>query len=323
MSALLLWLFTFMIVPLASSNEPPTIYLSKYYGDKQCAISYTFDDGVLEHYTLVFPRLKELGFYATFWINGNSINVAEKHGSYNGIARISWKGLREMAEAGHEISNHGWSHKKLTECSPEEVQEEVHRNDREIAAQTGFWPTTYCFAGNSMNPELVQQVSKGRVGVRIRQYRMGRRSSAQVLEEKLTSLISKGEACVTMIHGITHGHDPFSSAAILWDHLEQVKALEDKIWVARFKDLAAYQKAYDNTQLQIVPMGEYAWKIIPICTLDAALFRVRLTMVIEGQTAENITISQGGKLLRPMPGNNKILVDIDPHGPPIRIVKTN
>ena len=31
------------------------VYVAKYKQDKTCAITYTFDDGLLEQYTLVFP----------------------------------------------------------------------------------------------------------------------------------------------------------------------------------------------------------------------------------------------------------------------------
>ena len=45
------------------------VYVAKYKHDKICAISYTFDDGLAEHYTIVFPELekgvlKELFGYA-------------------------------------------------------------------------------------------------------------------------------------------------------------------------------------------------------------------------------------------------------------------
>lgn len=49
--------------------------IAKYRGNKECAISYTFDDGLKEHYTTVAPRFEELGFRGTFWINGSKVNL--------------------------------------------------------------------------------------------------------------------------------------------------------------------------------------------------------------------------------------------------------
>lgn len=34
------------------------VYVARYKQDKACAISYTFDDGLAEHYTLVAPQLE-------------------------------------------------------------------------------------------------------------------------------------------------------------------------------------------------------------------------------------------------------------------------
>ena len=47
------------------------VYVARYKGDKACAISYTFDDGLAEHYTLVAPQLERRGFRGTFFINGS------------------------------------------------------------------------------------------------------------------------------------------------------------------------------------------------------------------------------------------------------------
>jgi lysophospholipase L1-like esterase len=79
--------------------------ISNYFGDKQAAISYTFDDGLQEYYTLVYPKFEELGFKATFWVNGNTINLGEE-GLQTKKPRTTWAQLKEMAEEGHEIFNH-------------------------------------------------------------------------------------------------------------------------------------------------------------------------------------------------------------------------
>lgn len=43
------------------------VYVARYKQDKACAISYTFDDGLAEHYTLVAPQLEKRGFRGTFY----------------------------------------------------------------------------------------------------------------------------------------------------------------------------------------------------------------------------------------------------------------
>ena len=52
------------------------IYVAKYKDNKKSAISYTFDDGLVEHYSLVMPKFRDLSFSGTFWINGSKIGRA-------------------------------------------------------------------------------------------------------------------------------------------------------------------------------------------------------------------------------------------------------
>ena len=55
----LLW-FSFVSAPLWGENWK--VYVASYQHDKACAITYTFDDGLIEHYTLVAPELEKRGF---------------------------------------------------------------------------------------------------------------------------------------------------------------------------------------------------------------------------------------------------------------------
>ena len=55
-----------------------------------------------------------------------------------------------------------------------------------------------------------------------------------------------------MTHGLTYGYDAFRNPQRFWDHLDQVKAKEDKIWVGTFREVAAYVEEKGATQLDIV-----------------------------------------------------------------------
>lgn len=73
------------------------VYVAPYKGNRQCAISYTFDDGLLEHYTLVYPKLEEYGFKGTFWVCGK---IIEDKKAALGKPRMTWKQMKEMSEKG-------------------------------------------------------------------------------------------------------------------------------------------------------------------------------------------------------------------------------
>ena len=66
-------IFLLLYVPLesiAADDEEVKVSIAQYRGGRDAAISYTFDDGLLEQYTLVFPELEKRNIKATFAVNG-------------------------------------------------------------------------------------------------------------------------------------------------------------------------------------------------------------------------------------------------------------
>lgn len=298
-------------------SSSDSIYVAKYKSDKSCAISYTFDDGLLEHFTLVFPAFEKLGFHGTFWVNGNTINQGE-YGLVNKLPRISWKDLKTMADYGHEISSHGWSHKNLTTCTTEELHIEIDRNDSIIVAKIGERPVTFCYAGNKKNDDVVRIASVNRVGTRTAQFSMGSKSTPENLNEKINSLMNEAGWGVAMIHGITYGYDAFKSDTILWNHLRKVKALEDKIWIGTFRDVAAYTAEQKDIKLLITKKGKKQL-ITPITTLNKKLFKFPLTMVVGKAGIKKISVKQNNIPLAVQILPDKVLFDFNPHGGKIMV----
>lgn len=297
---------------ILAQNSNSLFSVAKFKSDKQCAISYTFDDGLEEHYTLVLPKFEKLGFKATFWINGNTINEGEQ-GLQKEKPRVTWTQLKTMSDKGFEISNHGWTHKQLTKCTPEEMRFEIEHNDTIIAEKTGILPLTFCYPNNSRNKEIIKFASKNRVGTRHYEFQMGSNSTPEILNNKLDSLLLKKEWCPTMIHGITKGYDHFKSVSIFWNHLEKVKSLEDKIWVGTFHDVAAYTTEQRNIELKI-SQEENKWILIPKLTLDKKLFNYPLTMVVAKKGIKKLNIKQNNKKLNFKITADKALFDFNPNG---------
>ena len=98
MRKLLLTLMMGCVLPMSAQSQ---VEIAKYLGDRQAAISFTFDDGLQEHYTLVFPRLKQLGLKASFGIIGSKVG-----GNWKGVPTMTWEQLKEMAADGQEITSH-------------------------------------------------------------------------------------------------------------------------------------------------------------------------------------------------------------------------
>jgi hypothetical protein len=272
----------------------------------------------LEHYTLVFPKFEKLGFKATFWVNGKTIEDYEK-GLPNHTPRASWKNLKIMAEHGHEISNHGWGHKNLVNFPLEEGRVDIERNDSAILANIGELPITYCYPNNSKSPEAIKMASVNRVGTRTRQLQVGSKSTTKNLNYRIDSLLTYREWEVVMIHGITIGYDAFKSDSIFWNHLDKVKTLENKIWVANFRDVAAYTAEQQNIKLETIRKDK-KWIVKPVSTLDKKLFKYPLTMVLQKNGIQKLSVKQGQKKLAVEILPNKAMFDFDPNGEKIKIV---
>ena len=113
------------------------ISIAKYADNCQAAISFTFDDGLKEQYSILFPKMKELGIKGTFCLIGSRMEFQPKNPEKQ---TFSWEQAKEMAQDGQEITSHGYNHKNVTKLTAEELRYEVQHNDTLIYQHTGFFP---------------------------------------------------------------------------------------------------------------------------------------------------------------------------------------
>ena len=294
-----------------SSGADWNVSVAKYRHDKVCAISYTFDDGLAEHYTLAAPQLEQRGFRGTFFINGSKVNKDERH--IKDTTRVTWPQLKEMAEKGHEISNHGWAHRNFAKFPFEVLKEDILKNDSAIYAHVGVMPRTYAYPNNTKQGEAMAFVARNRVGTRLKQRSVGSKRTARDLEKWMETLIKTGDWGVGMTHGLTYGYDAFGNPQRLWEHWEQVKANEDKIWVGTFHEVVSYLKEREAIRLTVTEK-KTKLHVVPELPLDKELFTEPLTMVVEGGTMKKVSARQGKKKLSVQLRSDKAFFDFDPFG---------
>ena len=294
-----------------SSGADWNVSVAKYRHDKVCAISYTFDDGLAEHYTLVAPQLEQRGFRGTFFINGSKVNKDERH--IKDTTRVTWPQLKEMAKKGHEISNHGWAHRNFAKFPFEVLKEDILKNDSAIYAHVGVMPRTYAYPNNTKQGEAMAFVARNRVGTRLKQRSVGSKRTARDLEKWMETLIKTGDWGVGMTHGLTYGYDAFGNPQRLWEHWEQVKANEDKIWVGTFHEVVSYLKEREAIRLTVTEKKNKL-HVVPELPLDKELFTEPLTMVVEGGTMKKVSARQGKKKLSVQLRSDKAFFDFDPFG---------
>jgi peptidoglycan/xylan/chitin deacetylase (PgdA/CDA1 family) len=70
-------LCTLLLYGCTNSNELTTT-ISKWQGDKKAAISITYDDGIINQFTVARPIMNELGFNATYYVITGKLDGAGK-----------------------------------------------------------------------------------------------------------------------------------------------------------------------------------------------------------------------------------------------------
>ena len=300
-----------IILPLlsmvSSGIHAQNVSIAQYAGNKQAAISFTFDDGLKEQYTVLFPKLKELGIKGTFCLIGSRMEHQPKNPEKQ---TFTWEQAKEMAADGQEITSHGYNHQNVSKLTADQLRYEVQHNDTLIYQRTGSFPRTYFYPGNRKSDEAVAYCSQDRVGTRTEQVSLGSKRTQEWFESYLNDVISKGKWAVTMTHGIRIGYDSFGDETRLWkmfDYaLEQEKA--GKLWIATFHDVAAYIQERDNTVLK-VKMRKKRFIVIPKIKLDNKIFNKELTLVLDFKPK---CATQDGKTLSYQEQNGKYLLDFSP-----------
>lgn len=311
MKTFLISLLTLFFCSGLSFGTDHKVYVARYRGDKACAISYTFDDGLAEHYTMAAPQLERRGFRGTFFINGSKVNKDSRH--VKDTTRVTWPQLREMARNGHEISNHGWAHRNFAKFPFAVIKEDILKNDSAIFANTGIMPRTFAYPNNTKQGEAMDFVVQNRVGTRLKQRSVGSKRTARDLEKWMNTLVKTGDWGVGMTHGLTYGYDAFRNPQPLWEHWDRVKANEDKIWVGTFREVASYIKEREAIRLNVTEKKDKLY-VIPFMELDEELFTEPLTMVVESGAMKKVTARQGRKKLPVRLKDGKALFDFNPSG---------
>ncbi|MFI9510792.1 polysaccharide deacetylase family protein [Nocardia sp. NPDC052566] len=87
-------------------------------------VALTLDDGPTDKAPEVLKVLADAGVPATFYLMGRDLAAHPEYG-------------RQIAQAGHEIGNHTYNHRRMVFVSSDTVRDEVERTDAEIA-KTGY-----------------------------------------------------------------------------------------------------------------------------------------------------------------------------------------
>lgn len=129
-------------VPAGASAGPVRGHIYRSFNVSGPYIALTFDDGPNAQTTpKLLDILKERGIKATFFVLGN---MAAKHPDV----------LKRIADEGHEIGNHSWSHPQLTRIKLDAADKQVADTSEAVFQVTGKRPQYLRPPYGSMKPSL-------------------------------------------------------------------------------------------------------------------------------------------------------------------------
>jgi len=280
--AVLLLLLTGIVGLRAQLIESP-YEVGKWYGFKDCAITYTFDDWTANQYATAVPVLNGFGFSATFYI---VISWGP-----------DWNNVLNTAKMGHEIASHSLMHPRLNELTVEEEEKELGNSARKIIEETG--------AGNGLTiaypycvPGRDSLVSKYYFGARHCQGYVENSTPADIFRvsaiicgsqgqvhssadfiAKHNEAYSKNGWSVYLMHGID---DDGGYSSLLSDtlrkSLEYLEENPEKFWVDNFGNVIRYIRERNSVSLHDAGSDADTVRVRVSDNLDDLIFNHPLTI---------------------------------------------
>jgi len=140
--------FTDQINYLTENQNNLALAVRPLLGTDDIGVAITFDDGYRDNLEVVAPLLIDRGFPFHVFVNPTFIMSNDRK-------YLDESGLRELAGLpGVTIGAHGFSHKKLTECSPAELRIELSSSKNWIEDKIGQEITSMAYPHGAHNQEV-------------------------------------------------------------------------------------------------------------------------------------------------------------------------
>ncbi len=125
------------------------LYLTEGYPLPEKPVVLTFDDGYLDAYQVVFPRLLDRGFPGTFFVLATPAH-------YESEAYLTWSQMEEMSKAGMDIQAHGRDHVDLRGRSYDYLVYQILGIKEAIEHHTGRVPRFFCYPSGRWDANVIE-----------------------------------------------------------------------------------------------------------------------------------------------------------------------
>lgn len=133
---------------LQSQQSNPDLAVHSFTTLPETGISITFDDGYRDNLEIAAPLLREHGFSFHIFVNPSFVMSGERQ-------YLTVQSLRELSGLpGISIGAHGYSHRRLTECTKSELDYELVASKQWIEDAIGMEVTTMAYPHGAVNAEV-------------------------------------------------------------------------------------------------------------------------------------------------------------------------
>ena len=123
-----------------TTDAPSYVYgVSEWPFGKSQALCFTWDDGINKQMPVLMDVFNQNGYKTTFAVP--TANFKKAAGHY----------YHEAHEEGHEIASHTVHHAVLTLVSVDSAKYEIEQSAKDIKAELGFVPVTFCHPERAFN----------------------------------------------------------------------------------------------------------------------------------------------------------------------------
>lgn len=118
-------------------------------------IMLTFDDTVLDQYTVVNPLLKKYGYKAVYFIMTVSIGKKGKFADY-----MSAEQIKELADEGNVIGSHTYDHKNFKKYEGKDWEEQIDKPKKRLEEIIGKEIEYFAYPFGLWNAEGIPELKK-------------------------------------------------------------------------------------------------------------------------------------------------------------------
>lgn len=304
---LLLGLFLFSFFNICYSQKVDSLYeVGTWQGFRQGAVSYTFDDGCANQFTVAIPLFNQYDFKLTlFTVTSWGPN---------------WSNLQAAADSGHEVANHTVNHGHLGTLTRDQLNTEFKSSqaliNSRVKGQTSL-TMAYPYCETAIDSICEKYFIAARICSNVIESKtppdfmkissficgdQGQIKTSTDFNNKANSAAAAKGWVVYLIHGIINdkgvsdgGYSPVSSAN-LRGSIEYLDKNRDRIWVNTFGNVARYIKERNCTSVKEISANDSLITFDVTDTLDNLIYNFPITIRREyPQGWDTLEVTQNGR----------------------------